>query len=141
MKELVFYQDKLSPRVQVLWLFIDWGFTLDQVKSLPALILHMQQELDCFPPNRFTVNHWPITDYQDWSQALRRMYHLLKVRDIADGKLCSYWSSLYVLVKTYQRTFCHLCPKVPSIIQMNIFSFHVLHNLKFLDSCLENYTF
>lgn len=24
---------------------------------------------------------------------------------------------------------------------MNIFSFHVLHNLKFLDSCLENYTF
>lgn len=24
---------------------------------------------------------------------------------------------------------------------MNIFSFHVLRNLKFLDSCLENYTF
>lgn len=119
--ELAFLQDKFSPGVQVLWFFINWGFTSSlgsyQVKSLPTLILHMQQGLDYFSPNWFTVNYWPMTDHQDWSQALRRIYHLLKVSDIADGKLCSYWSFFYVLVKTYQRTFCHLSPKGPSVTQ------------------------
>lgn len=44
------------------------------------------------------------------------MYHLLKISDTADGKLCSYWSSFYAFVKTYHRLFCHVCPKVPSVI-------------------------